>query len=92
MERKNENVTHKKLAKMGLSRLLVRCQPRATETPSAVARIPRDARPEEHLSKSFVDDNMVVEKDIFFSTPCEQFMGAPFPFQMILCVAGWSAR
>ena len=49
------------------------------ETPARVARMYQEIfsglgqTAEEHLSKSFeiIDDNMVVEKDIFFHTMCE---------------------
>ena len=49
------------------------------ETPARVARMYQrffsglGQTAEEHLSKSFeiIDDNMVVEKDIFFHTMCE---------------------
>ena len=55
------------------------------ETPARVARMYQEIfsglgqTAEEHLSKSFeiIDDNMVVEKDIF-STPCVNTTSCPF--------------
>ena len=60
------------------------------ETPARVARMYQEIfsglgqTAEEHLSKSFeiIDDNMVVEKDIF-SIPCVNITSCPFMGKLI---------